>query len=169
MHQYNNQSWTNTFSELLGTRTCYRVEVITTAHPFSQTNRFWCDGVEHCSQRGSPTIFHDLDLSNLNSVYDETCIPAVYFLIKWGNVFTPFKLGPEIELVRKADEMVGEESCYVVAQTTPKNPAILWIGKRDFLIRRHQNNFWTETHENIITNEQLQIVDYVIPGARISR
>ncbi len=162
VHQYQEDAWTNTFSELFGPRNCYRVEVITAPHPFSRTNRFWCDGLEHCNQMGEPTIFHDMDLAgNLISVAAETSIPAVYFLLQWGNPFTSFKLGPDAELLRKSDEIVGEESCYVVARTTPAHPATLWISRRDFLIRRCKANGRTETHENISTNEQFHTADYL--------
>jgi hypothetical protein len=111
-----------------------------------------------------------LDLAgNLTGVADETSIPAVFFLLSWGNIFTPFELGPDSELLRKPDETVGDESCFVVARTTPKNPATLWIGKRDFLIRRCQTNGRTETHENISTNDQFQAVDYVPLVVRSNR
>jgi hypothetical protein len=170
VHQYKGDSWTNLFTELLGTRTCYRVEVVTAAHPFSRTNRFWCDGLENCCQMGGPTVFRGSDLTvNLARVFDDTCIPAVYFLLQWGNVFTPFKLGPDTELLRKPDETLGDESCFVVARTTPANPATVWVGKRDFLIRRSQTNSRIETHEHISTNEQFQVTDYVPLSARGSR
>jgi outer membrane lipoprotein-sorting protein len=170
VHQYKTDAWTNTFTEVLGTRTRYRIEVITAAHPFSRTNRFWCDGMEHSSQAeaDAAAVVHHTDQSNLSSVYDETCIPAVYFLINWGNVFTPFKMGPDTELLRKPDDTVGEESCYVVARTTPEYAGTLWIGKRDFLIRRYQSKFWTETHENIVINEQIQPADYLPLTAKLS-
>jgi hypothetical protein len=169
VHGSKADAWTNTFTELFGTRTYYRVEVITAAHPYSQTNRFWCDGLEHCAQWGGPNVQHDLELDDLSSVSGETSIPAVYFLLHWGNVFIPLKLGPENELLRRPDETVGDESCYVVARTTPKNPATLWIGTRDFLIRRCQTNGRTETHENISVNERLQARDYLPLLATSSR
>jgi hypothetical protein len=161
VQQYKKDAWTNTFSELLGARTCYRIELITAAHPFSQTNRFWCDGLEHCCQRGGPMVFRGLDLTgNLSSVAQDTSLPAIYFLLQWGNVFTPFNLGPDSELVRKPDEMVGNEDCYVVARTTPANPVTLWVGKQDFLIRRCQQNGRIETHENISTNQVFHTADF---------
>ena len=70
MHQYRGDAWTNTFSELLGTRTCYRVEIITAAHPYSQTNRCWCDGLEHYYQMGGQALIGSSELpGNLNRVY----------------------------------------------------------------------------------------------------
>lgn len=170
VQRYKDDAWTNTFSELLGTRTCYRIELITAAHPFSQTNHFWCDGLEHCSQMGGPTVFRGLDLAgNLCSVSQDTSLPAIYFLLQWGNVFTPFNLGPDNELVRKPDETVDGEGCYVVERTTAANPATLWVGKRDFLVRRCQMNGRIETHENISTNDVFEAADYVPVSFRGNR
>jgi len=162
VQHYKDDAWTNTFTELLGPRTRYRVEVVTAAHPYSQTNRFWCDGIEHRFQSGGPTVFRGMDLAgNLLDVSDETSIPAVYFLLSWGNIFTPLNLGPDTELIRKPDEAVGGELCYVVARTTAAHPATIWVGNRDFLIRRCQTSGRIETHENISTNEQFQASDFL--------
>lgn len=162
MHQYKEDCWTNTFSELLGTRTYYRIEVITAPHPYSHTNRWWSDGLDNYSQQGGPTVFEGMELAgNLSLLSQETTLPAIYFNLSWGNVFVPLKLGPDNELVRMPDENIGGVSCYVVARTTATSKAKLWVGKQDFLIRRCQTNGRTETHENIITNETLRREDYL--------
>jgi hypothetical protein len=167
VQQYKGSSWTNAFTELLGTRTCYRVEVITAAHPFSETKRFWSDGLDSYQQQGTPQIFSHMDLrGNLSSVAEDTALPAIYFNLSWGNIFVPLSLGPEAELVRKPDENIGNVSCFVVARTTPAYPATLWFGKEDSLIRRCETNGRIETHENISTNEIFRREDYIPESLR---
>jgi RNA polymerase sigma factor (sigma-70 family) len=166
VHEYKDAKtrdvWTNQFSELLGARTYYRIEIITAAHPYSYTNRYWSDGLDNYSQHETPTVFNGLDLTgNLSSVANETAVPAVYFNLSWGNIFVPFKLGPETELVRQTDEKIGGVDCYVISRTNALNQVKVWIGKRDFLIRRYQHNGNIEIHENISVNEQFKKEDFI--------
>jgi RNA polymerase sigma factor (sigma-70 family) len=162
VHSYKEDAWTNNFSETLGARTYYRVEIITAPHPYSFTNRFWSDGLDNYSQQATPTIFKGLDLAgNLSSTANDTAVPTIYFNLSWGNVFVPFLLGPENELVRQDDEKVGSVDCYVVSRTNALNQVKLWIGKRDFLIRRYQHNGNLETHENIFVNEEFKREDFI--------
>jgi RNA polymerase sigma factor (sigma-70 family) len=162
VHQYKSGAWTNTFSELLGTRTCYRVEVITAAHPFSSTNRYFSDGLGKFDQLGISSVSSGSDvIEQLNSVYSDTAIPAIYFNLSWGNIFTFFKLGPPNEVIRKPDEEIGGVDCYVVARTSAAYPVTVWVGKQDFLIRRSQYNNSLETYENIFVNETFNREDYI--------
>jgi RNA polymerase sigma factor (sigma-70 family) len=162
VHNYGTFSRTNTFTEILGTRTCYRVDVITDAHPFSDTNRYFSDGLDGYQQLLSSTVFYHRDLaSNLASVYDETALPAIYFRLNWGNVMEPFGRGSRADVVRKPDESVGSVDCYVIANTATNYPVTLWVGKQDFLIRRCRHLSRLETHENISTNETFSREDYI--------
>ncbi len=169
---------TNTFTELLGTRMRYRIEIVTS--PFSETNRFWSDGLWNWAQEGGglENGVRHLDLKPCLMITAlETGIPAMYFGISSLN---PFHLSPfprldgarENELIRKLDEKVGDTECYVITRII-RNPAIIWIGKQDFLIRRYQQGYpdalRIETHENIRTNENLQAADYLPAGVKLTR
>lgn len=164
VHQNGGYSWTNTFSELLGARTCYRIEMITEAHPSSFTNEYFSDGLGNYSTSGS-AVLKGMELEgNLVQSSSETAVPTIWFNLSWANVFIPFKLGPLSEVVRRPDEKIGDVDCYVVARTTPSNAITLWVGKQDFFIRRRQDRYIIETHENISTNETFSRADYIPAG-----
>jgi hypothetical protein len=87
------------------------------------------------------------------------------------------KLGTESQLVRGPDERVGDVDCYVLERknveglTNISRQVTLWIGKQDFLVRRWRDisiprdpngkrRVRTETHENVVVNEDLKREDY---------
>ncbi len=162
VHEYHGDSWTNTFTEMLGARTCYQVEIITAAHPFSYTNRYWSDGLDHYWQQvpGARMQVGEM-MGNLSMTVNETAVPTLYFNLSWGNAFIPFNLGPTNELFRLPDETMGGTDCYVVTRSNALNRVKLWVGKKDGLIRRYANNGNTETHENISVNQAYQREDFI--------
>jgi outer membrane lipoprotein-sorting protein len=171
VHRSTTHPSTNTFTEVLGARTRYRVEITTSPHPsFQRTSTFWCDGLDHNAQHGTgPGALHLLDLSaNLSTADNDTSIPGIYFLLPRRNIFAPYRPGLETELLRKPDETIGGESCYVVARSKASLPATIWVSKRDFLLRRCKTSDRIETHENIVINEQIQPADYLPLTAKLS-
>lgn len=171
--EFNGDIWTNTAAVLLAGRNRYRVEVITAAHPFSRTERYWSDGVGNYAQHGNSMVFTEPGLeANLNSVVHDTLAPTLFYNLSWGNAFIPLTLGPSAGLVRQPDERVGDVDCYVIGRagavgaTNSMREVTMWVGKQDFLVRRWRDNnrsslpdaksrVLTETHENIVINEEI--------------
>jgi hypothetical protein len=71
------------------------------------------------------------------------------------------RYNPPADLVRLKDETVNGVDCYVLQLANLR--LTVWVGKRDFLIRRYRNFIFTETHENIVVNENLQLADFIPP------
>jgi hypothetical protein len=185
--------WTNKFSERLGRRNFYRVEVVTAQHPFSQTNRWWSDGNTESWQQGSSIIFKNpkpaSEPSNLSLVNQDSTVPALFFNLNWGNILKTMAYSSATELVRRPDEVVSGVDCHVLEQTNIG--LTVWIGKQDFLIRRYRNFIsktagdeankhsprpntnslpakgitTIENFENVIVNEDLKREDFIPQNA----
>lgn len=166
VYEIDGKTLTNSFHETLGNRTCYQVEITTAPYPYSQTDRYWSDGLDNSFTRGESIVFKGMDLAgNLSSTVQDTAVPTLFFNLTWGNLFVPFKLSADTEVVRQPDEKIGDTDCYVVASTSEKYGGTLWIGKQDYLIRRYRHGHTVETHENIIINEQYKRQDFVPPSS----
>ena len=159
--------WTNQFSELLSRRNYYRIKVVTAANSISRTNRWWSDGDTEfwqpdglsISKNAHPgTEFGHLYLSLVNP---DSAIPALFYHLNWGNILATVRYNPPADLVRLKDETVNGVDCYVLQLANLR--LTVWVGKRDFLIRRYRNFIFTETHENIVVNENLQLADFIPP------
>ena len=141
VEHYGDDVWTNHFNVLLDRRKLYRIEVLTAQHPFSQTNRWWSDGVTEFWQAGSPTIFKNshpgTEASNLSLVNQDSFVPALFYNLNWGNILNNMAYASTNELVRSQDETIGGVDCYVLAQA--RSGWTLWVGKKDFLVRRYQH------------------------------
>jgi serine/threonine protein kinase len=180
--------WTNQFSELLGRKNYYRIAVVTAQHPFSQTNRWWSDGETGFWQQGSSIIFKSANPAtetsgDLSLVAQDSRVPALFFHLNWGDILTTLAYSSPSELVRQKDAVVSGVDCYVLEQTN--RGMTVWVGKRDFLIRRFrqfipkatvteskkrlaktnsvpaQDITDIETHENIVVNERLTKDDFL--------
>ena len=186
--QYGDDVWTNKFSELVDRRKLYRIEIVTAQHPFSQTNRWWSDGDMESWQQGSSIILRNSspasEASNLSLVNQDSTVPALFYNLNWGNILKTLSYGSATELVRQKDEVVSGVDCYVLERT---NIGLkVWVGKQDFLIRRHRNFISkaaaaeamkhspntnplpaqaditnTQTHENVNVNEHLSKDDFL--------
>ena len=185
VHKYGDDAWTNTFDQLLARPNYYRIKVITAAHPYIHTNVNWSAGDGDYFQLINADIFtNSSGLSgNVAAVSPDVTVPAVFFDL--NNLSPLFNLTEgENPLVRQQDETVGGVDCYVLTRTNSFEVA-MWIGKRDFLIRRWRSFLSreaytdsreqfekqtrrkpsgseatepitiTETHENISVNEVL--------------
>src|SRR5271155_3675704 len=79
--------WTNQFSELLSRRNYYRIKVVTAAHPFSRTNRWWSDGDTEFWQPDGSSIFKNAhpgsESCNLSLVNPDSAIPALFYHLNW--------------------------------------------------------------------------------------
>ena len=177
VHEYGTNAWTNRSEVLMGPRNLYRIEIKTAPHPFAHTNRYWSDGLDSY-QQSTPTVLKGPEFpGNLNTTSGDTVAPTLFFNLTWGNPLLPLRLGVETELIRGQDERVGDVDCYVLDRknvkglTNTTQQVTLWIGKQDFLVRRWQDisvprdpngirRARTETHENIIVNEDLKREDY---------
>jgi RNA polymerase sigma factor (sigma-70 family) len=175
VHEYGTNVWTNYSQVLLGGRNLYRIEIITALPPFAHTNRYWSDGLDSYQES---VILKNSDLfANLSSTSRDTVAPTLFFNLMWGNPLIPLRLGPDSKLVREPDERVGDVDCYVLERknvegiTNSQQHVTLWIGKQDFLVRRWRElsvprdpngkrRVRTETHENIVVNEDLKREDY---------
>ncbi len=161
VHAFQSETWTNTFTEKMGARTGYLVEIVTAPHPYVYTNRYWSDGLDYYWQQVPGARIKGGEMTgNLANTINETAVPTAYFNLSWGNVFTPFSLGTTGQLFRRADERVGETDCYVLACSNRVSQATLWVGKSDGLIRRYAHNGSTETHEHISINQAFQREDF---------
>jgi hypothetical protein len=189
VHQYGNDAWTNTFSELLRRRNLYHIEVVTAQHPFSQTNRSWSDGYTGFSQSGNSSISKianpATDSGNFPLANQDTVVPALFFNLNWGNILNSMAYASAMELVRRKDEVVSGIDCYVLEQDD--HGWTVWVGKQDFLIRRYrqfiskaavteamkhsprpntnsvpaQDITNTEIHEKVVVNENLKPEDFI--------
>lgn len=178
VHEYGTNAWTNRSEVLMGGRNLYRIEILNAPHPFAQTNRYWSDGLDCYRQTFSSGIFKTLEFpASLNETSDDSIAPRLFFNLTWGNPLLPLMLGVETELVRGPDELVGDVECYVLERknikgiTNVTQRVTLWVGKQDFLVRRWRDisvpripngtqRARTETHENIVVNEDLKREDY---------
>jgi RNA polymerase sigma factor (sigma-70 family) len=178
VREYGTNAWTNRSEVLMGGRNLYRIEIINALHPYAQTNRYWSDGLDCYNQTFNSGIFKTLAFpASLNETSDDSIAPRLFFNLTWGNPLLPLMLGVETELVRGPDELVGDVECYVLERKNVKGltnvtqRVTLWIGKEDFLVRRWRDislprdpngirRARTETHENIVVNEDLKREDY---------
>jgi RNA polymerase sigma factor (sigma-70 family) len=178
VHEYGTDVWTNHSQVLMGGRNLYQIEIITAPHPFAHTNRYWSDGMDSYQQSLTPTVLKGPDLlGNVNTTSGDTVVPTLFFNLQWANPLIPLRLGQDSELVRGPDERVGDVDCYVLERknvegmTNSQRHVTLWIGKDDFLVRRWRDisvprdpngkrRVRTETHENIVVNEDLKREDY---------
>jgi serine/threonine protein kinase len=183
---------TNRFSQLLDRRKLYRIKIVTTPNPFSQTNRWWSDGVTEFWQQGTPSITQNSNPGgegcNIFMVNNDSFVPALFYNLNWGNILNNMAFASATELVREKDEAVGGVDCYVLEQADLG--AKLWVGKKDFLIRRYERLIskasaeemrkrnpklaaspepahdltTTETFENVIVNEDLPRAAFIPPA-----
>jgi len=138
VHWWGDDHWTNHFTEVLRREPRdHNVEVITAAHPFSYTNRWWSDQGTNYTQDLTRYVrlVSDKD-GDLLLVFQDSLSPALFYNMNWGNILDTLKWSKSPELVRLPDEIVGTNSCYVLART---NAGItVWIDQQDLLIRRYQ-------------------------------
>lgn len=178
VHEYGTNVWTNRSEVLMGGRNLYRIQILTTPRPYAHTNRYWSDGVDGYQQSVTPTVLKTPNLlGDLSLTSDDSLAPTLFFNLQWGNPLLPLKLGTESQLVRGPDERVGDVDCYVLERknveglTNISRQVTLWIGKQDFLVRRWRDisiprdpngkrRVRTETHENVVVNEDLKREDY---------
>jgi predicted Ser/Thr protein kinase len=190
IQEYGNEAWTNKFSEMLGRRNLYRIEVVTAQHPYSQTNRWWSDGETESWQSGGSIIFKNSnpasESSNLSQMNNDSTVPALFYNLNWGNILKTMGYSSATELVRRKDEAVSGVDCYVLERTDIG--WTVWVGKQDFLLRRYrrfiskaaateamkhspnpnknslpaQADISTiETYENVTVNENLKREDFI--------
>jgi RNA polymerase sigma factor (sigma-70 family) len=145
VNEYDLDTWTNKFSQLLERANQYRIEVVT-AYPASHTNTnaWWSDGHgAYWSWNGTVTKEAedpDLELGRVSLVSKNSAIPSVFFDLRWGNPLIPFRL-PRAESTRLEDERIDGVDCYVLRcywATGTNGQWTLWVGKQDFLIRRRR-------------------------------
>jgi hypothetical protein len=181
--------WTNKFSEVLSRMNRYRIEVVTAQNPFSHTNRWWSDGNSHCWQSDGSIVFKGSEIGTfLSQVNNDSTVPALFYNLNWGNILANMTYASATELVRQKDEAVGGVDCYVLEQAD--RGWTVMVGKQDFLIRRyrlfipktavtnarttlsitntnsqpaHADITFTQTHENVIVNEDLKREDFIPP------
>ncbi len=170
IHNYANDSWTNSCSTLMGGRNCYRIDVTTGPHPFVETTTYASDGVHWYHNM----LKYSTDpLPNLTSVVQDSRVPALFFNVAWGNIAADLALPVHGNTVRSDDENVNGTPCYVLTRRddTSNVPRQLtaWIGKDDFLIRKwmdeelaptQTHRKTVELHGNIVTNETIKREEY---------
>jgi hypothetical protein len=177
VHEYGTNVWTNRSKVLMGGRNLYRIEMINDQRTHAYTNRYWSDGLDNQYQHMTALVFTRMDLAaNLSATISDTAAPALFFNLP-GSPLLALMLGPESELARHPDERVGDADCYVlerknaVGATNASRQVMIWIGKGDFLVHRWRDQtvphnasgkrmVQTETHENIVVNEDLKRQDY---------
>jgi RNA polymerase sigma factor (sigma-70 family) len=194
VHEYNGDTWTNRFNELLERTNHYRIELVTAPHPYSLTNAWWSDGHGDFSTRRDQSLSKEQDLEvNAGLVSIDSRIPVLFFDLHWDNFLISFQ-SPRAELARLQDEPVDAVDCYVVhchaMVGSSGRQSTLWVGKQDFLIRRsrefvspqgldelakrsgqslaapHTNPMiTTESHEDIVVNESLAPEDFAYKPA----
>ena len=184
---YGENVWTNKFSELLDRRKLYQIKVVTGPHPFSYTNRWWSDGKTEFWQQMTASIMKNpspaTESCNISLVNNDSIVPALFYNLGWGNILRNMSYSSATELVRRQDEAVGGVDCYVLEQAN--QGWTVWVGKKDFLLRRYRNFISKErleempkhspnlpvppetgqttiqTHANVIVNEDLNREDFI--------
>jgi hypothetical protein len=183
---------TNRFDEVLNRRNYYRIKVVTDPHSFSQTNQWWSDGTTEFSQSGDSIAFKDShpasESSQLSFVNQNSTVPALFYNLGWGNILTTMMYSSPTELVRLKDETANGVDCYVLQRVNIG--LTVWVGKRDFLIRRYRNFLsmarmnearlhspkgirlppaaqsditFIENHEKVVVNENLKPAYFIPP------
>lgn len=143
------------FSMRLGRPYNYLLEYEQHAPTFTNKGALWSDGsgdyfandvAKHVSK--SPFPRPDGLSKNLDGMADLTggataVIPSIFFGIQMndGRYFDtmaePAKWAG-LRLIKERDERIGETDCHVLSVETDQGKALLWIGKKDFLIHQSQ-------------------------------
>lgn len=133
----------HTFTIKLARPDLYRIEWTQDLGFYAQTGVVWSAGNGNylmMSAAGKPQKYPDPEgaLSAATGISGGAAgsVPGTFFRLNWGN-----QLGAAMQTaVRKADEKVGGEDCYVLTQSKGGRTRTIWIAKRDFLIRQIEND-----------------------------
>jgi outer membrane lipoprotein-sorting protein len=187
-------SATNTFTIRLARPNFYRIEWVQqsdSSFPVQQTSiqAVWSLGACDLLDRGwGEQKQYNRKIALLNATGpsgDATAtIPLTFFHIRWADELNALS-GLGFSANRLADENVGGVDCYVITWASQGQTKTLWIGKRDFLVRKIRTSVSaqamrtaleqcdpeivpalggftsTETHTNIIVNTQFTQTDFV--------
>jgi len=160
---------TNRFTTLLGGRNRYRIEVHELG-AFPHSHLYWSDGVDNFDQYETPPAFNTgLEVAgNINSVAMQNVIPTLFYSLQWGNILEGFRVFAN-EVTRLPDEAIKNTDCYVLKlQRGSADQETIWIGTKDFLIRRWYQvttkGTRIETFENISVNETYPREDFIPAG-----